>query len=479
LIPLDSYSIYSSQQSHSARLEGIGNLSIAVPEPESEAFINPAKAALTTGILLRFHPNYLHFNNASENTYSSSSYNSKSKDEYSTTSVSFPLDALISIDIFHLGASYSREVFSLRDYSENGSIPSINETHITNYGSTTKLLANIDLGILSVGAMRVFSGTDYESKDKSNNYTYYTGTDRRTVTREVKSPIDFSNKDIRLGALLYISSVTQLSALVSQSSTKIEQQISETRYDGILQPNYNPSQSKTENVSNFMSAELRQRFSDTFLLGIRVQRTSLNGEDYYILYYTDYRVPTFFTERKDGESDATEYSGGVGVSFQPSEGTLISIEFEFTSFKNTRKSLLVGYNYLYPRLHAGDVISESKYSGNSKTLRAGGEIAITSFITLRTGVEAAWQSYDEEYKSYSDYSIAATVSKYSGNTSALYTGRLGATLNFSILRIDYALALQGTYPLFSEASLLSSSSIYPSLQADMRFRHYLTATFQL
>jgi hypothetical protein len=141
----------------------------------------------------------------------------------------------------------------------------------------------------------------------------------------------------------------------------------------------------------------------------------------------------------------------------------------------------VGYNYLYPRLHAGDVISESKYSGNSKALRAGGEIAITSFITLRTGVEAAWQSYDEEYKSYPDYSTATTAyqDKYSGNTSALCTGRLGATINFSVLRIDYALALQQTYSLFSYASLLSSSSMYVSLQADIRFQHYLTATFQL
>ena len=481
-------SYYSSQQSYSARLEGMGNLSIAVPEPESEAYINPANAALTSGILLRFHPNYLHFNNASEYSYSSSSSPSSStsqKDEYRTTSASFPLDALISFDILHIGASYSREAFSSRDYSENGSTPSNPskyETQITNYGSTAKLLADYDLGILSIGAMGTFIGTNLENKYNSkNNYSYDTNSSSITRTIENKTPDDFSSKEIRLGALLNLGDVTQISTLFGLSSAKDEQKASETRYDGILQPNNNHSIYSAEIPSNLIGAELRQRLSKTFLLGIRVQRTGLTEEDFGKNNYLDYGILSpIYEKRKNAETDATEFGGGVGISFQPTEGTLASIEFELTTFTHNDKSIEAVENGPSYSLHRGAISGETKYSGVREALRAGGEVAISSFLTLRAGIEAVWQSYDYEYNYISDYSTppaTTTASKSLGNTSAFCTGRLGATFTLSFLRIDYALALQ-TSPWYSSHSIYSNIS-YSSSQDDMHFRHSLTATIQL
>jgi hypothetical protein len=166
-------------QPNSVRLFGMGNVSLAVPDIEGEAFINPGKITRLPGLFVRVHPAYFKHGRSTDNSSSYISRGSidsyKSKMETHQSDFTAPVDIAISLGPISIGGSAHYQLSSGADEYESSSSSSSTTGNYSWKRETSgptmsiSLLGALDLEIFSIGASVGISDFGQDSKSSYFN----------------------------------------------------------------------------------------------------------------------------------------------------------------------------------------------------------------------------------------------------------------------------------------------------------------------
>jgi hypothetical protein len=445
----------------------MGNVSIAVPDPESEAFINPARAARLGTLFVKASPLYSNWSKKIESKGSSSSSTNTDNMELKNSNLLLPAEGVLTVGPLTVGGgvSYDKGSYS-GDYNHisgsSGSTFSSTNNYIGSTPTTTlHALASIDIGVMSLGAAgRTSSGTaTYESKYSSTGGS----------SGESASETANLTKELRGGILLGSPDALELSAFLTLQSMKSESKPTKEIYNGVRQT-IDPVPIGTNTSSPLeIIANLRMKSAERRTVGLRVGRGTSSGETKNKAQYYDGSVPVY-EERKTNSSDVSYFLFGVGVAWDVAEKGLISFEFEYKPTTSASKSLattsVLGMNNR--QFNRGDVIYESEYKYTPQAIRVGAEFELSPAFMVRGGGEFMWTT--SEYTS-KDIVYGSTNSS-NGLSETRFSGGGGFTYAFSPFRFDYSFRLV-PYPYYS------NSPYFSSFTTDVMFEHRASIAMQL
>ena len=469
-----SFALYAQQAS--TRLAGMGNVSIAVPDPESEAFSNPAKATRMKGILVRANPSYLRFSKSQDFSSSSGtpSYvnSSKSSNDYTLSNALLPFDALLSLNPFYVGGSFSYLANSSESsydyqYSYPGSIStSKSKVESSPSGTSYGLLVALDVGVIALGAGVSFS---QGSSDDKNFYSDAYTNNPPTVN-ESASKSESDVKIYRVGLLYGSTDAVEVSFLGSMQPQTSEQKFTRLVYSGQPQPDL-PTYLSDGTDYNLLG-EVRCRLTDQILAGVRFTFSSSKvDESRKSTWYDALTLQGVYQERKIAVVEVSAYQFGGGLSWQISSGGIIAAEFVLAPATNSTRDFYTvdGTKSDGSPYRRGEISLEEEYKILSQIVRLGSEFSVGPDITLRLGAEVNWLSSDRSSKYTYDFSRISS----NGMTGISFTGVGGFSYNIASLRFDYTLMF------LSQPIPVSYFSPYLYYAQDLYLRHTLTAVLQL
>ena len=472
-----------SSQPNSTRLSAMGNVSIAVPDPESEAFMNPARATRLHGVTLHFTPAYARNSFTHDQSSTSPPGGSLSAGKNSTeeiqSGISGITDAVISLAPGCIGAQAGYQSNSVKN-SSNSSSQSSGSSNSNDYRYeetghpwTISLLTALDFQGVSVGvsALRdnskvtMTNSSAYSSSPYGSSYSYVDEAEEESGTTV-----------LRAGLVGGSTEAYELAAYGTLTSTKVEQRPTRSLYNGTPQPISDPSISRYEASQNSVLGEARLAVGESILLGGRIQRSGSSTENFQKMRWTDVSNPTgVYTERKTGLTEITAFEFGIGCSWHVATSGLFAVELLLspstltsTSYYTENGTTSDGRPY-----RIGGISSEQEDKIVSKIIRAGGELRMTDELTVRAGFEVLWANHDYESK----YNLDLRNEKSSGDYASSLSGGGGLSYNMGLIRFDYAFTfvpslrvLQGSYydPYYSL-----------TIQQDVNFYHALTMAVQL
>ncbi|MBF8248730.1 MAG: hypothetical protein HW374_1530 [Bacteroidetes bacterium] len=482
LFLLMSSSLFS--QPNSVRLFGMGNVSIAVPDPEGEAFVNPAKVVRLTGVFLRLRPTYLRDSRPSDGSSSyisgGSSYSSNYSSDNTQTDALAPVDGVISLNPLYVGGSASYQITSWNTSNESGDRnPSYTQSNRskneTNGPSTSlSLLGAFDLGGVSVGASASMSNTSQENKFSS---VYASSPPGTTNSNESESKFESNGTSLVAGFFAGSLDTYEISVYGNLGFSKSENEPTRIVSNGVPQPLNEPYVNRNEASNNSVFAEIRKRIDERFLLGGRISRSSSSSDDFNkSRWYSSSNPQGIYDERKTGTSEETSYEFGAGCSWTVQSGGVFSVEFLLSPNTYTRKKFSPTEGTYDGRVYRrGDVAYEAEDKRLAKTLRLGGEIPVADGLSLRVGAEVIWSSLENTSRQFYDQ----RTEKNTGIVDAAFYGGGGFSYALSPFRVDYTLSaipkiMYSSYPYYGPYY-----GPYSPSQIDVLMRHHLTVALQL
>ncbi len=476
---LMSSSLFS--QPNSVRLFGMGNVSIAVPDIEGEAFVNPAKAVRLTGVFLRLRPTYLRDSRSSDGSSSylsgGSSYSSNYSSDNTQTDALAPVDGVISLNPLYVGGSASYRLSSLNSSSESrqtyptSSQSNSSKSEASGPGTRMAVLGAFDFGGVSIGGSASMSNESQEYKF-SNVYAYSPpGT---TNSNEDESKFESSGTSLGAGFLAGSLDTYEISVYGNLGFSKSENKPTRSVSNGVPQPLNEPYVNRYEASNNSVYAEIRKRIDERFLLGGRISRSSSSSDDFNkSRWYSSSSPQGIYDERKTGTSEETSYEFGAGCSWTVQSGGVFSVEFILSPNTSTRKGLFPTEGTAFDgRVYRrGDVAYEAEDKRLAKTLRLGGEIPVADGLYLRVGAEVIWSSLENTSRQFYDQ----RTDKNTGVDDGAFYGGGGFSYALSPFRVDYTLS---AIPRIMYSSY-SYYGPYSTSQIDVLMRHHLTIALQL
>ncbi|MGB2867700.1 MAG: hypothetical protein WBD36_04570 [Bacteroidota bacterium] len=481
------FSSVLSSQPNSTRLSAMGNVSIAVPDPESEAFLNPARATRLRGVTLRLTPAYARNSFVEDRSTKSSSGGSfngaKSNLEQIQTGIMGTADAVVSLAPLFWGvqAGYgSNSVKNSSDYSSQNSGSSTSNVYSyeeSGPSSIVSLLAALDIQGVSVGVSAL---QDHSKVTLTNSSAYSSSPYGSPYSYLDEAEEEGTNTDLRVGLVGGSTDTYELAAYGILGSTKVEQHPTRSLYNGVPQPISDPSVARYETSRNSLLAEARLPANETLLLGARIQRNSSSTETFQKMRWYDSSNPQgVYTERKTGTTDLTAFEFGVGCSWHVSTTGLFAAELVLSPSTLTSKSYYTesGTTPDGRPYRVGGLNSQEEDKILSRIIRVGGELRVTDEFTVRAGVEVLWATQDDEW----NQNLELRTEKLSGDYTNSLSGGGGLSYNAGTIRIDYAITFIPTYRLlFIPYYDPSGPTInYTTFQQDVNFYHAVTVALQL
>jgi hypothetical protein len=474
-------SVAAVGQGQSARLSGMGNLSIAVPDAESEALFNPAKATRLKGLLLRGNPFLSNYSSkregSSTSSSGSSSYSTSSSNEIDNGVTLLPVDVLLSLGPLVLGGSAALSSNSYKNIgSYDQSYPSYRQTNQSEYetnvsGKTFTARGAFDLGILSVGGAASLINQSGESKGSSSSS--YSGGTAGSSQSEYKN--EGSGKNFQAGVLIGSPEQFEISVVAFLQNMDGEGKPTKIVYNGIPLPLDKPHVSFNKGSFSGLTSDIRHQLTESVLMGGRFSLLSSTSEmSEKSQWYDQGSSQPIYEERKTGNSEVSSYQFAAALTWQVTGTALLGLEFSLAPTTSTNKSFYTtsGTTSNNRRYNSGDVRYESTYEGAMKSLRLGGEIAVSENFTLRSGAQVQWITAESSSKD-DDY-VESRESK--GQTSSTFYVSGGFSYNLGFIRIDYAI---GIVPTFGYSGYYGPGPSYSPIQQDVMFQHYLTASILL
>ena len=474
-------------QPNSTRLSAMGNVSIAVPDPESEAFQNPARAARLRGMTLRLTPAYARNSFVQDRSTKSSSAGSYlstvSHSEQIQSGIAGTTDVIIPLASFILGAQagyQSNSVKNASNYSNQSS--GSGTTNVYSYeesgpSTTISLLGAIDIQGTSVGAS-VLRDNSKVTLTNASSYSY--SPDGSSYSYLDDAEEEGSNTVFRAGLVGGSTDTYEFAAHGTLVSTKVEQRPVRSLYNGVPQTIIDPMVSRYETNRNVLVAEVRVPADERILFGARVQRTSSTTENFQKMRWYDSSIPEgIYAERKMGTTDLTAFEIGLGCSWHVASSGLFAAELALAPSTLTAKSYYTesGTTPDGRPYRAGAVNSEEENKILTRMIRVGGELRVTDDVTLRAGLMVTWDTHDDEWKQNLDLRTETSNGNYSGSLS----GGGGLSYNSDIVRMDYAVTCIPTNRLLFVPYYDPSYPFrdFATLQQDVSFYHAVTITLPL
>ena len=464
--------VVALSQTSSTRLSGMGNISIAVIDTESEAFSNPAKAMWVGTGFFRLNPYYFGTSNDfSENSNSTLPSYSPYNTSTSTSNAQYgmPVGIIIPVSNLRLGAVASADGATLHEEDKNfngGGYPSSsNSTYDIKSPSTSlTLLAAVDVGWGSLGAIGSWNGNTTKT-ESSYNYpleTPATSSDSKYETVE-------SNHAYGLGVSFGSIETAQVSLAIDIEGYHDESKATSSIYNGIPQDLSQPDVTIASSSGPHLIGELRKLYDGGIVAGIRMsyRGQSIDQSEKYNWYDATAMFP-LYGERTTGHFDQNQYSVGFGISKMIESAGIISFEYVYSP-TDTHSEYFEPTSGTYPDgrvYYSGDRSSTSDEKAHQQEVRIGAELHITSELVARGGLEVMWSSY----RSDSQSSYSAGTNSVSGETSAHYYGAGGFSYTLGSVRIDYSFGMTPTYQYYSGSSGVSMN--------DVILQHSATVSFQ-
>lgn len=471
----------SFAQTPSARLAGMGNLSIAVPDPLAEVFINPAKATRLKGMVVRGNPFYSTYSRKTSSFYKQDSppQTNGSENDLSTSQFLLPADFFLSLGTLAVAGSVAigSDARNSRGNYENSS----SESRYTSNGETEGALvqkrvtgrAAIDLGSITLGAAATLgSGTDNLKSAFSYSSSSFGGSSSTSSSSEFKTEV--SERNFQIGAVIGSADALEISIVGELQTGKSENRPTKIVNDGRPDPLTRPPIGYEETMSGNVIGDFRFWLSERLLLGGRARIVSeTRNASRKAEYYDEGSASPTYEERKSGEQKTSASQFAVALTYQAAHAAVVGIELAIGPISTTQKNFYTtrGTASGNRRYSPGDVMSELTRNGTLKSLTLGGEIALDENLLVRTGGQTGWvfyeSTYDEHYYQQNQESRGAPNSYFS------FSG--GLTYSVGALRFDYAL---GVIPNIFYTGFFGPSP-YSSFSFDVRFQHYLTVTVSL
>jgi hypothetical protein len=471
-------------QTYSTRLSSMGGVSLAVPDPSSEAFINPAKMAKLSGLQLRLTPGYLKYSIKEEESYSYAvNDNNKNSEEYKQNESGISGDFHLQLFPFHIGGLYN----TAKSYNKTTQTSGYNSPFIPEYSTEystpsnkIQLQAAFCVSDLSIGASGFLSNQKETYTRKYNNPNYIYEYETQTID---------DNKGGSIGAFYDFSNLNEVSILFSRSSVKIEdkQPTREVQNGNSYPINFPYLENNSGNVTS-IDLETRLHPLEKIILGIGFNTDFGTSDQTVTQTWTSYQNPAgIYEARKNEKSDLNSYRTGVGLTYITEVPIIFSLEFWRGSTELKTSTLFTnnsepGTTPVYKR---GNISSESTEKTIENSLRVGIEIGLAEILVMRAGSQIIWTSSETEYKS----KINNYISKNSGTVDAHIIPSVGLGIKLSPLHIDYALtALKKDIPYYYDyIYYLRSYSISPGTRipyyipsmSDIAFNHQITLSVEL
>ena len=464
--------LVAHSQNSSTRLSGMGNISIAVVDSESEVFSNPAKASwLGTG-LLRFSPFY----SGTSNDYS---YNdnpgvagyspSTSSQSLSDRQYNLPVGVIIPVSNFRFGGAAS--LGRMTDHQESktwtgGTSPSSsnNTQDVKNPSKALSLMGSMDLGWGSIGVAGSW-GSNSEEIDYLDNYPLST----LSYSYENVYTEDQTNHVYTFGLLFGPRETAQVSLMVGIEGNHLEMKPTRAVSNGIPQDLSLPDISLQSETGTRFEGEVRKSYEGNVLAALRVSyRTSSNDQSEKYQWPTGPTLPVYM-ERPTGHTDEHAWRLGFGISKQVEGTGIFSAEYVYSPTGINDKSYYTmagttadGRTYV-----PGQESSTTDETVNIQEIRVGIELRLLPELIARGGAEVMWAN--DEYTSRSlSYSETTTMS---GRTAAQFYGAGGLSYYVGPVRIDYSF---GMVPY----SWYNYSSPYSTQALDIALQHTATVSYQ-
>ncbi|MBI5464397.1 MAG: hypothetical protein HY966_05530 [Ignavibacteriales bacterium] len=449
----------------STRLIGMGGVSLAVPDPQSEFLFNPAKIAQIGGIMIQANPNYMPYSMdyGRSSSYSSGPSTSSSEQTNRTFSLkTLPVVATVSLGFLHFGAM-AGTISNSQTYSYTSTSTSTSYSSSSSSKGETSLsqqllqaVAALDLGFLSVGiSARTSSATETSS---SSYVSTSSGSSPNTSSSEYETT--FGPKSYLAGAVLGSPSSIEVSASYELFSDKSEENTKSSISNGV--PATGPFSVYYSSTNNNRATALARFNLGKILLGVRASR--LGGTMDYSSK-SSYTTPPN-TELKTSTQEQTAWDYGAGFSCTVENLGLFSFEYTITSATLNSKSFAT-YATLGSsgkKFNVGDVVNDGETKTTINSIRGGVEFALSEGFKLRVGPEIMWSGSNYSTNDY----LSSSRSEYTGQAYSRIAGYAGATISLAVVRLDYALA---TNPI--------TIYNYYGPGGDVQFTHYLSATIQL
>ncbi|MBI4429383.1 MAG: hypothetical protein HY562_09725 [Ignavibacteriales bacterium] len=466
--------------SQSARLAAMGNVSMAVPDFESEAFLNPAKAARISGLMLRANPGYLR--NSHKEDYSTSGQSvEKSTQEATITQAGFPVEGILSLDPLFVGGSVSYAPNSSSDsYNYDRTYSGSRETGSSSSEFSTATTGFSALGALSLSGFAVGAAIATSKATGEDHSAYRNSSQYGSNSSEYDYESDNTSFTMRAGALLGSTEGFELSLFAVRRQDKYESQPTRLVFNGTRQQLQEPPINTSEGSNLQLVAEARNRISETVLLGGRARLDGFSSDSFRKDRYYDFTSPqSTYERRKTGSDENTLYEGGFGISWNPSDKTLFSAEagvivshYQQKNFYTTSGTNSSGIPY-----RAGDISDEYELKSTMQVARIGAEISVTSDFIVRAGVEGSWGSGERTVKS--NYYQSRQV--WTGLTASTLYASGGFSYHFPLFRVDYSFSFVPSISYFSYPySFYPGTIIYFPISAqDLLIQHRMTGVIQL
>lgn len=467
----------AQSQTSSTRLSGMGNLSIAVVDTESEPFSNPAKAGwLSTGVL-RINPYYYGASNdfSDHSTPGNAGFSSSNtSSSASNHQYGLPVGVIVPISNFRLGAAASAERLSSHDESitsTTGGYPQSTKSSDDTKTPFTSLalLASVELGWGSVGVLGSWNGYTQETTSRSEDLTSAPANSNESTYQDA-----VSNHSYGLGVLFGAAQSAQFSLTLATEGSHYESKPTSSSYNGIPDVLSQPDIGyRSEKATSFI-AEVRKALEGNILAAIRIgYRGSGDDQSEKYTWYDQGAISPVYEERKTSHTDGNEYRFGVGLSKVIEGAGLFSVEYVYAP-QNASSEGYEGSSGTYPdgRTYTpGSVYATSEDKTTVQEVRIGAELQITPVLVARGGLEVMWAKYG----STSRYEYDLSTSDMNGETDATYYGAGGFSYYVGPIRIDYSFGMMPYYWYLPSSSYPYSSS---SSLRDILLRHSAMVSMQ-
>lgn len=446
---LFSLSVFSEGLATSARIAGMGGVSIAVDDSESDPFVNPAKAVRISKPLVL--GNFSHQSHSSERTYEKTyggdytDYH-KTKEVYSPSTFGamaaffYPLGSNIALGGYY---DFSRHSYCHEyDYYHTSS-SSWDKSHNTWEEKTPENVIWLLGGVKLTDKITIGLSTDFllESTEKGTGkdesaYWYSGMSDTSHHLREWEYKTTFSRKEFTCGVLIDLSEKMEIGGAFSlRRYDEDHRKTKDVRDTTVIDPDsLSQHRDLAKEDSYSLSFAPKYRFNELVRVGsiISYSWSKRTNSD------KDFGVKT-----DTGKENFSSLDIGFGLSLTPDEETLIAFDLILTPEKSA-------WDYLYTETETtstgeihqkGDVYrtEESKYF--NKTVRVGMERKISDNFSIRIGSNFLMGKCDFEVEDKEDESN--TQKKYPLSRPSAFTAGFGYIWR-DRLKLDYGVKAANT-----------------------------------
>ena len=461
----------------------MGNVTLAVPDLETDVLRNPAHLVEFSGLTVFAHPSFFSNSADSRRTLSSTGTPSNStldRETSAETGIDAPIHLFLAAGPASVGGSftYQRDVYknaSEYDYTTPGSRSyTKDESEFTTPAMIYSVRAAFDFDPVALGMEYSANSSDGTLIARSR----WENPDNVT-TGEEEYADRFRGRNGTVGLTFGTPGVSQLSAAGSYGRGELESKQTRHTINGVPNDLSEPNITKNTSHRTEIIAEWRGSLGAGLAVGLRADRLTFVQDDLYKGHWSTTTGSSVYQERKQATHDETENELLAGLSASLGSRGLVAAEYGYRwlDFETTNYILSSGSGAAGQSV--GDIESETTKKGHRQVLRLGGEFAVAEWMTLRLGSEVSWSVYVLESKDR----INSSVLEHTGNTDATYESSGGFSVTLPPFRIDYALSYSPVLRyswVYAPPYEYSFRVIpYTAVQWDAIFQHHLALRYHI